>query len=227
MAKRRRRQRRRKKQQNVRTAGFIGRYGPGQENKFYDTAYAANVIAATGTIAMDTVCDVPIGTGESQRVGRKIHVKMVTVKGYAFLPDSNDDADTADIIKICVYADKQANGAAATIANLLASGDILSFNNLQNSQRFQTLKSHIINLQSSGVGLGVGMNDVPTTTTTVGTGRGLRHFVLNIPINALIEFSGTGSGVSDLTSNNIGIYAITQAGLIQLEMKIRIRYSDS
>jgi hypothetical protein len=49
---------------------------------------------------------------------------------------------------------------------------------------------------------------------------------MKVNLNAIIEFSGTGSGVSDLTSNNIGIYAISQAGDIQLEYKVRIRYTD-
>jgi len=212
----------RAKRANMRTGGFINRYGPGQEYKFYDTSFTAAVIPVTGSITSNTVCDVAVGTGESQRVGRKICVKQVIIKGYAFLPDATDKQNTADFVKVVVYGDKQANGAAATIANLLSSADVLSFNNLQNSQRFKTLKSKIVTLHASGVGHG----ESSTPTTTTATGRGLRHFVMKVNLNAIIEFSGTGSGVSDLTSNNIGIYAISQAGDIQLEYKVRIRYTD-
>ena len=192
------------------------------ERKFYDTSYAAATIPVTGSITSNTVCDVAAGTGESQRVGRKICVKQLIIKGYAFLPDATDKQNTADFVKIVVYGDKQANGAAATIANLLSSADVLSFNNLDNSMRFKTLASKIVTLHASGVGHG----ESSTPASSTQTGRGLRHFVINIPLNAIIEFSGTGGGVADLTSNNIGIYAITQAGDIQLEYKVRIRYTD-
>lgn len=202
-----------------RTSGYAGRFGAGGELKFKDTTYSASAPATTGTITNNTlVGTIAEGTGESERIGRKITVRSVFVKGWVYLPSGTTLNSSGDIVRIIVYQDKQANGAAATVANILDSTDVLSFMNLENSLRFRILKEKVIAVNTMGLGAFTG--------PTYGVAEKFTHFKMAIKCNMPIEFKGNTPSVADLTSNNIGIMAISESAVATLQYYVRVRYKD-
>ena len=206
----------RKRQQTTRAATqrvaqtvYVGR----GELKFLDTLQTSNTIQATGEITSTSLNLIDAGTGESERIGRSVILKSIHGKGFIRLPETMTTSEFADQYRIIVYQDKQANGAAATVAQILQSTDIQSFRNLENTMRFHIMydKTKTINA---------------TASLSTESGRQLHKVKINITCQIPLEFSGTGGGIADLRSNNVGVLMITEAGLAVSQMQWRVRYTD-
>jgi len=207
----------------LRTGGFYGRYRhrhyqPSQEVKFFDaelfgTGGQATVIPAAGTIT-PSINLVSQGVTERTAVGRKYTIKSIHVKFFMDLPSTIDPDDTTDSIRLVVYLDTQANGATALVADLLQDATVWnSFNELSNSLRFKILMNKTVTLTSRG-------SDA-STFAKVQTNR-----MFNKKCNIPIEYTLTGGAIGTIQSNNIGIMAITEGGLIRLLVQTRIRFTD-
>lgn len=128
----------------TRRAGFYGRYnmgndGPG-ELKFFDITVDDIAIAAAGAI-FGGLNQISQGVGESQRIGRKCTIRSIEWKARYTLPEIDALASPQDtaIVRMILYQDQQANGAAATVVEILKTASALSFYNLQNQGRFKIL----------------------------------------------------------------------------------------
>ncbi len=192
---------------------------PRQELKFVDTAEADSAIGAAGEIYEDSVVEIDQGTGDSNRVGRKVIVRSMHMRYSVSLPNTSAGGSTSDILRIIVYQDKQANGATAAVTDILEAANIFSFNNLSNKGRFRSLMDKTHNIGST-TGAGNGTTNV--------FGKKEEHYDwhskdLSIPL----EYKGTGNAIADLTSNNIGILAVSEGGLATLETNVRVRFTDS
>ncbi len=192
----------------------------GKELKFMDVATAANVIAGGGEIHLDSMCEVDQGTGEEQRIGRKIIIRSIGIHLNVQLPATTSSAASTDSLRFIVYQDKQANGAIATVAGILEDSNIFAFNNLSNKNRFRILCDKIWNVNAAAAG--------GNATNNLQTGEFVLHktwfkSALNIPV----EYSGTGNAIADITSNNIGILALSENSAVTLETNTRIRFTDS
>lgn len=209
----------------ARTGGYSRFTRPG-ELKFFDTDHTVSTVSETGTITDNTLNAMNAGTGESQRVGRVIFVKGIYVKGSIRLGSNSVLADSSNRCRIIMYIDKQANGAAATVGNILdatgAAVSIDSFRNLENSSRFTILSDKIVHIAAS----------IGSTGAAVSVGEVLKTFRINKTFKnpMKIEFNAVGGGtVADVTSNNIGMLMITaeaSATAIQTLYRARLRYTD-
>lgn len=202
-----------------RRAGYYGRYPPlGSELKFFDTNKASTPTAAAGTIFDDSLCHVPAGTGESERIGRKITIKSISVHTESVLISTSSSSNCDDAVRMILYHDKQCNGATAAVTDILESAAYRSFNNLANKNRFRILKDMFLDI-SCQAGAGNG------TTNQFATVGKTRNFYLkcNIPV----EFSSTTGAISEIRSNNIGVLVISSNGLMEFGYTARIRYTDS
>ncbi len=199
-----------------RTTGFYGRFaGAGAEQKFFDEAKAQTTCATGGTVLDDSLNEVPQGTTESERIGRKIVVKSLQMHGEFALPGATAAANMTDRVRCIVYLDKQANGGAATVLNILQSADIDSFYNLENQGRFRILmdKMQDFNATSS---FGATLQSAPM----------LKTWKLSRKLNFPIEMSGTAGAITEMRSNNIGVIGISESGLAQVQYQSRIRYGE-
>lgn len=201
-----------------RSTGYYGRFaGTNSEKKFYDTSFSLTDPTTTGSILLSSVNTVPQGTGESARIGRKITLRAVNFRFVCQLPNTSTPSATDDGLRVIVYHDKQCNGTAATVTDLLETADFLSFNNLANKDRFKILSDKIVDL-SSTCGSWDGTNDQfgeKAVTRSV-------YLKCNVPI----EFNSTTGVISEIRSHNIGILAINDNGRMQIEGRVRIRYTD-
>jgi len=203
----------------MRTGGYYGRYNNplgNSEKKFFDTAKALTTVANTGTILNSSLNLIVQGATESNRVGRKVVLRNIYFHGSVSLPATNVDSETSEIIRVIVYCDKQTNGAAATVTDILKDADYRSFRNLANQERFVILKDKFYDLNAS----------CQSTVTAQTTGDFGYHIKMYKKLDIPLEFSGATGAITELKSNNIGIMAISEAGVGEINYICRVRYSD-
>jgi len=211
--------RRRVAKGSYRTTGYYGRYSPlGSELKFLDTTDTKSSVNASGTIKESSLVNVVAGTGESQRVGRKITIKSIHMRYIAQLSNTSNPSGTDDGLRVIVYWDKQCNGATAAVTDILETAEYLSFNNLSNKNRFSILMDKTVDI-SATAGAYDGTNDQFGQKAVTRS----FHKKVNIPV----EYSSTTGGLTEIRSNNIGLLAISDAGAINMGYTCRVRFSDN
>ncbi len=179
------------------------------------------VVSTGGTIAEDSLLTIPEGNGQSERNGRKITVRSIHMRYDILLPAAVGSNTTSDAVRVIVYLDKQTNGAAAVVADLLNVADWQSFRNLGNTGRFAILMDKQVALNSkSGSGRG--------TTDTLAFGEDERAFSWNKTVNIPIIYDDSVStgAIASMCCNNIGILTISKGGLAAFGSRVRIRYTD-
>ncbi len=199
-----------------RTGGYYGRFTNG-ELKFLDTVVTDTPITAAMVIQNLTV--IAEGNGESQRVGRKVTIKSVHIKGVMTLIPATDAANTSDKVFGMLVQDMQTNGAAFTALDLIDTNVIASFRNLANSGRFKVLykKTYLFNAGGAA----------PSGAAFVFSSA-QRDVNINKKCNIVMEYdnSATTGVITSVRSNNL--YWVTQAtnGVVNSVLTARIRYSD-
>ncbi len=207
---------------HLRVGGYYGRFAHasnGHELKFHDVNLDDAVISATGTVT-PSVNLIAQGVTESERVGRRCTIKSIFWRWECNLPavDAQALPDNGDVVRFIMYVDKQANGAAAAVTDILESADHLSFNNLSNSGRFRTLYDYnmVMNydtLASDGAGV---------VSSAFRTYRGKFYKKCNIPL----EFDASTGAITEIRSNNIAVLLISRSGKAVFVSKIRLRFND-
>lgn len=201
----------------TRQVGYYGRYNTdSKELKFFDGVKTQQQAATTGTIYDDSLLHIVQGISESERIGRKVTVKRISMKGQIELPEQTATSAGSDRLRIVIYKDKQTNGAAATVADLLQSADIDSFRNLENSGRFQFLYDKTIAINASAAAGNGTANDSFNI---------VRHMKWNKELNLSIEYSSTTGAITELRSNNIGVMCISDQGRATFLYSWRARYT--
>ncbi len=200
------------------------------ELKFYDVVVDDAVIDAAGTIqdptnpgpaaAQESIVGIKQGVGESERIGRKCTIRSIGWRFDVSLPEQDAVTTPAsgDVVRVILYHDKQANGAAATVLGILETANYQSFNNLSNTSRFTTLmdKTVAINYKSLGSdGAGV-----------VSQGNVLSQYSFFKRCNIPLEFSAATGALSEIRSNNLNVMLISRAGIAGFASQFRVRFSD-
>ncbi len=203
----------------LQTSGFYGRYARngsvGAELKFHDLDIDDAVVAINGNIAQASCNLIAQGVTESQRIGRKCTIRNINWRYEIVLPNAQNMTSVLDTIRVILYVDKQANGAAATVTGILESDDFQSFNNLANKGRFTVLmdRTHAINA-TAGAGNGTA-NDV--------AGRQANYTFFKA-CNLPIEFDSTTGAITEIRSNNIGVLLLGKQGFAGFNSKMRLRF---
>ncbi len=202
----------------TRRTGYYGRFsGPGGEKKFKDTIVNDAVVAQLMTFNQITV--IAEGASESQRIGRKITVKSVHIKGTLKLANTGVVAETVDHVKLFLVQDTQTNGSLMTAVQLLETDNYASFRNLANSGRFKILYSKSFNLVSkSGAG----------DTANVIFGEDIRTINCNVRCNIPIEYDNSAATgvVTSVRSNNLYWVSQSKSGFCEIHGNARVRYED-
>ena len=196
-----------------RTSGLLGFATQSREVKYIDGDITDALVATAGFIDA-TMCDIAQGVAAQQRVGRKCTITQIGVKFAIKLPSTTTATSTSDIVRVMFVVDKQTNAAAPTVANILQAADLLSFNNLTNSQRFRTLMDRNYAINSSGG------DSTDSNETQI-------HDTFFKKLNLPIEYAGTTGDIGEIRSNNIICLLISTDGLCAFDAKFRLRFTDS
>ncbi len=201
-------------------AAAVAVASPRPELKFHDLSVDEGNVPSAGAIAAASVLEIPEGTGESERVGRKITVKQIGWRFHQTIEASTSSGTTSNVFRVMLYWDKQTNGATATVTDILSTANYQSFNNLNNRGRFRILMDRTYGLNAhAGGGNG----------TSEDYGEFLVEDTFFKKVNIPIEYTDdapTGA-IATMTSNNIGVLVICKSNLlVAFESFMRIRYID-
>jgi len=205
----------------VRYGGAWNRFGGasrGKELKFLDTACSGDLDNTLEVLTTGQCCLIPQGAEEDQRVGRSCIIKSIYIKGRAiYQPGASATAGASGYLWL--VQDTQANGAAATAANVFdgtTAHDAMT--NLDNSLRFRILKYWSFDMNSPA-GVSTAYNVVHKTLTPF-------YKKCHIPL----EFSGATGAITELRSNNLFFVAGSSGSvsddLVSVNLTCRIRFSD-
>lgn len=189
---------------------------PAEEKKWFDTKLATTTISAAGTTLSPSLNLIAEGAGESNRIGRKCTVAKIQIRGKFQLPGTTSSLLATDRVRFIVALDKQANGAAATLANYLETVSFDSYRDLANVGRFQTLFDQSWTITSTAGAGADGVTDVYVPKNEL--------FSMSKTCSIPLEFSAGTGVIAELRSNNILIFGITQSGQITTDYQVRIRF---
>lgn len=202
-----------------RVAGFYGRFGHEQgkmtELKFFDTDLGFNFDLTGEVVATGQLNLIPQGTTESARIGRKVKIHSIQIRGV--LKGVPVSAGTfADVTYMILVQDTQCNGAAAGVQDVMTG---VSFEkamiNIANSGRFRILKRWVHH-HTAASGVTGAKND---------TAVALEYWKkCNIEIN----FSSTTGAIGEIKSNNIFLMAGSTISddKVSFAGTCRLRFSD-
>lgn len=113
------------------------------EKKAIDVA-ASYVLNTTGSVALLNGC--PRGDNLSERIGRRITMKNITLRGVA---QGTTATGVSQLCRVIVVYDKQTNGVAPAVTDVLVSATGSAFMNLSYSKRFKIIIDKQFTVQSS------------------------------------------------------------------------------
>lgn len=105
-----------------------------KETGYVDLALAGYPLDTTGSVTL--LNTVPQGTAVTQRVGKKILMKGLQVRGIS----QNGTTATTNDCAYCIVYDKRPTGALPSVTDILVSVSSFAMNNDNNSGRFSILK---------------------------------------------------------------------------------------
>lgn len=223
-----------------RVEGFYGRFTRAKaagELKFLDTSLNQAGFDAGPVIVNDTLCNVPVGSSESERIGREIDIKSISLR--LSVTSSGGPTlttmDQADVFRLLIVQDKQPNGSVPLPQQVLtgAAGPYNMYN-LEYEKRFVILHDKTITVNSDIVAVCT----APSTTDPVVQllkGRKALSYEVEIPCNIKVMYNTTGTSGLDLIGTNNIFYLLTWdgptvteggPGLAEVDGVARIRYSD-
>ncbi len=205
--------------------------------KFHDvTQDSATVIADTGTILEESLNLIAQGTDYNDRIGRIACIKELYIKGFMETGLSTNFAATmagldgngqSTNVRLMLIVDKQANGAPATVAQVLQSANPMSYMNVDNTGRFRVLKDKTYTFPRGGGALthdGTNYNQLVPSSQ--------KAFKFSIPkCDIPILFSAGTAAIGSVADNNIFFLAIANNGggitdATAVKYHARLRYTD-
>ncbi len=196
---------------NRRTGGLTD-----QEVKFHDLNLGPSMFVPTnGVLLFESVNNVPQGQGATQRLGRKLKLRYLTVKGSVRI-DTTFDIPGASLprtgtrVRLLVVLEKQNNSTVPTILRLSeilqdigGFPSINSFYNLENQKRYRILADKIYLLDSKA-----SFNSIDPANGFQSADFHSVNFQAVLDVD--IDFDSTTStgDVGTMPSNNIMVFAI-------------------
>lgn len=212
----------------LRTGGF---YDRGQELKFYDTTFADETIENVGAIIRTAettdgnFLKIAQGTGQSQRIGKKIVLKSVSARirfDVGRKEEAAFDSSSAFVLRMVCVLDTQTNGSFPTWIDIFAADRWDAPVNLANSERFRIIKEWLVDFNKMTLSLdGAG---------TMFIQDGLIHTdKWNTKLDIPMEYSSTTGAIAEIKSNNIYFFGITGGNNASPTVNgwVRWRYDDS
>ncbi len=196
------------------TTSTTSRSSLDEELKFFDTVVAGTALATTGVITSPSLNIIPQNTTESGRVGRKCIIKKLNIR--FLLQFNSSTTETAEVVRVIVVLDRQANGATFAITDVLELASEGSFNNLSNKSRFLILFDRYEAINKT-VDVGTNVN------------QHVQAFTMFKNVNIPIEWdnSVTTGALTSIRSNNIAVFALTlNSTQISLGYTARVRFID-
>ncbi len=171
--------------------------------------------AVTSSGVIELVNGVLIGTSNSSRIGNKIHIHKVMIRGFSFLTDTTDDGD---VVRLLLVEDRSAAGTTPTVANVLDTVSTSSFKNQNTMNRFNFIWDHRFAWDSRSVAV----ENPPTTFVQKHTiFEGFKR------TNIVTEYTSSVVTFAAISTSSIFLLSLSnEAGAITISGRVRISYTD-
>lgn len=183
-----------------------------QETGFVDLALTNFAMDTTGTIVL--AATIAQGASTSQRVGKKVALKGIQIRGNVF---ANSAAVVPDGAWFLVY-DKRPTGSLPGITDILVSAHPASFNNDANSGRFQILRRKDYSLSGNS-----------TTPATGNEVADINEYIKLRGKSSVFKAAGTGA-IGDIEEGALYLVSVGNVaagtGAITAQIAARTRYVD-
>jgi len=194
--------------------GYLNRRGLNRETGYVDLASAQYQGNTTGSIVL--AATIPQGAAVQERVGKKILLKSMQVRGYV----TADGTTTTTMGAWILVYDKRPTGALPTITDILDTINVNSFLNDANSGRFKILarRSYQVNGNSSSAG-----------QQTEGTLQVIDEYVKLKGLQTVFKAAGTGQmGDIEEGALYLVVVGVTAAGTADCTFQLgcRTRFLD-
>lgn len=197
----------------MRIGGTIGRFFGGTELKYLRTGDAVLINSGAPHI-VESLNLVPSGNGPSDRVGSKITIRYIHV--YGAVTTAVSVPSSFITYRVVIYVDKQCNGEAAEVTDILDGVLTSSHVLIENSHRFRILYDKRVNMVSPSYDTDLMQHSI--------TGK-VWEFSKVCKIDVMFQGVAASGSIDQVRSNNIGILLGTAGATIQTVVA-RIRYSD-
>lgn len=161
------------------------------ELKYFDLNITTSVQNEFWNIISNlALCSITQGVGASQRVGRKIRVRGIILRGKAEIanvPDTSVVARFPGPYTMDFLWDKQCNGAVPQITDIYSSANSQGLPNPLYDDRFKFIKR-------------ISRDDPSTPFTQINT---------KINCNQVITYDASTGNITDLTTNNLLVTMVT------------------
>lgn len=176
------------------------------------------------------------GADIDNRIGRRVTIKKITVRGYCACQGEEDTstAHNAQAIRIVLYMDMQTNGAQSQGEELLANPTVATaanamntFQNTSNFGRFKVLKDKMMIFGNRSAA----QADIAASDKLTVQGQG-RVFKMSYRFlkPLVVRFNGTNGGtVADIIDNSFHILANSSSDEngVLLSYECRVVYTDN
>lgn len=207
--------------------GFLrnkNQLGMKQEKKVIDINAAAYAVEQTGTVLI-LANGCIAGSQNFNRIGRKISLKSLQIRGFL---QPTDFSTNATLARMLVIFDKQANGAAPTFANIVTSQNIAGTTssvvtdmvNLDNRDRFEVIRDKMFVLGRS--------NNTATQTSDTAFPLIVEEYI-KLGNREVVYNAGTAGTVGDIQSGSLYVIWISSeanASGVTFNGSFRLRFLD-
>jgi len=174
--------------------------------------------AAPDNPAGDSLNLIAQGTTKNERIGNKLMLHAIRLKGSLIMPTSA--TSTNSWARIVLVLDKQANGAVPAPSDIFestaaATTDLFAFQNMDNADRFQIIKDKRINIEPAGYG-------VQSTSQA----QVVKFFKMNHKCKTEIAYSSTTGAITEVKSNNYVVVLFSSAGSVTFTGKSRVYWRE-
>lgn len=203
------------------------------EIKYADLASSDDNFFVIGSFAPILLNGLTQGAAQQQRIGNKIAMKSIRVRGQVI----NLLTAVQTYARIIVYYDKQCNGAnclagdllATTTTGLVSASTVFSELNLQNVERFQILRDYTIVLPSVTNTVGV-LTNVGFDSGQTPTGESIFNVDMFIKLKGLQTlYKGATNAVGDVATGGLFMVCLNHQGVGAWTFRNteRLRYNDN
>jgi len=177
------------------------------EKKFLNQAIAITDIAAGGTLQQAALFNIVQGTTDSTRVGNVIRVR--SIRAHLTFTDT-----VMTVFRILLIWDRQPNGAAAAVADVVATA---TFNGLYNTNNVVGAGGSRFTIISDVTGI-INPNIVTTNTPY--------QYNRTFLVNKSVTFGGNAGTIADMSTNNLFFLFFASSANTDLSGNLQIKYTD-
>lgn len=195
---------------------FLGRSRLSTELKAHDNT-VSTTIPNSAKIVNDTLAVIPQGVSDDERIGRKVVLKSIEIRG-AWQSAFTAQTETNALGFMYLVLDTQANQSAPAIADIFNSPQLRqAMPNVFNSKRFKILKrwSQSFNVEQS-------------ESTIFSPSNKVYPFSYYKRVSIPINYTSTTGAVTEITENNLFLVcgSWNADDKINLDYQVRLRYVD-